>query len=103
MRDASNGWAEAPPEVTRVGVSLVLRDMGNGVTRVLRVACVEGGIPPPEFFETFGAVEVPIPLCDRVQDALAAAAFVGDYNPDRDYLGGVMRTLTDDITEFFLW
>ena len=103
MQNASTGWVETPTNTERIAVSLVLRDMGNGVTRVLRAACVMGSVPPREFFEVFDVAEVPFPLCERLKDALDCAAALGGYDAGRDYSGGVMRTLTDDITEFFLW
>lgn len=91
--------ADHAPVALKGAVSLVLKDMGNGVTRVLRVAFVEGAIPPREFFDPFDPTDVPFPLCPRLRDALDCA----EAALEAEFSGGVMRTLTDDITEFFLW
>jgi hypothetical protein len=103
MVTASTGWAQAPPEQGAFAVSLVLRDMGNGVTRVLHAACVGGGVPPADFFEVFGAAEVPIPLGPRLRDALDCAMLTCGCEAGREFAGGFMRPLTEDITEFFVW
>lgn len=102
MVNASRGQVASPPERRTCGVSLVLRDMGNGVTRLLHYAVV-AEVPPKEFFEVFGPLAVPVPLTDRLSDAMAFAASSLDLDPDREYVGGVMRPLTEDITEFLLW
>ncbi len=81
---------------------MVLRDMGNGVTRLLHYAVV-AEVPPKEFFEAFGPMAVPMPLTDRLSDAMGFAANLLDLDPQREYVGGVMRPLTEDITEFLLW
>ena len=98
--NVSSGQLEAPPERRVCAVSLVLRDMGNGVTRVLQ-ADVVAEVPPPEFFEPFRPSNVPIPLPVRVVDALACAAL--GLDPDREFVGGYMRSLAGDITDFFIW
>lgn len=103
MVTASTGWAHASPQQGAFAVSLVLRDMGNGVTRVLHVACVEGGVPPAEFFEVLGAAEVSFPLGTRLNDALECAVQTCGCEVAREFVGGVMRPLTDDITEYFVW
>lgn len=74
--------------------------MGNGVTRVIH-AEVMGEVPPPEFFEMFRPMDVPIPLGAKVEDALACAKL--GLDPERAFVGGYMRALTCDITEFFIW
>jgi hypothetical protein len=104
MLDASNGWVDTPANVETVAVSLVLRDMGNGVNRVLSIACVAGQPPPSDFFELFaGTIPVPLPLSERLRDALDYAVACCELAPPLEYAGGFMRPLTDDITEFFLW
>lgn len=76
--------------------------MGNGVTRVLSVAEVPE-IPPAEFFEMFRPARVTFPLMGRVEDALACAVGSLGLDVSREYVGGYMRALTDDITEFCVW
>lgn len=103
MVTASNGWAQAHPLKAVSAVSLVLRDMGNGVTRVLHAALIEGGVPPPEFFEVFEGCEVPVPLCGKLSDALGSAVLAMGGDAAREYVGGYMRPLTEEITEFLVW
>lgn len=76
--------------------------MGNGVTRLLHYAVVPQ-VPPEEFFEVFGPMAVPLPLTDRLSDAMAFATSSLDLDPVREYVGGVMRPLTEDITEYLIW
>lgn len=77
--------------------------MGNGVTRVLQATCVEGGIPPPEFFEAFYPVSVPMPLSERLADALVVALVMCGYDPSRKFVGGFMRPLSDHLIDYFMW
>ena len=100
--NVSRGQVAAPPQQRSCGVSLVLRDMGNGVTRLLHYAVVPQ-VPPKEFFEAFGPMAVPLPLTDRLSDAMAFATRSLDLDPVREYVGGVMRPLTEDITEYLIW
>jgi len=83
-------------------LSMVIRDMGNGVTRILH-ADAFADVPPPEFFEGFRASAVPSPLVPHVRDAVECAALVVGVDPLREYVGGFMRALTEDITELFIW
>ena len=102
MVNVSNGQVACPPERQACGVSLVLRDMGNGVTRLLHMAIVPQ-VPPKEFFEVFGVCEVPVPLTGRVGDAMDYAVRCLDLDPVREVSGGIMRPLTEDITEYLIW
>lgn len=102
MVKASTELPDGPPDQMPCAVSLVLKDMGNGVTRVLHAAQM-GEVPPPEFFAMFRTADVCMPLIDRVSDALAVASSSLDLDPSREYVGGYMRALTDNITEFFIW
>lgn len=102
MVKASTELSDRPPDHLECAVSLVLKDMGNGVTRVLHAAQM-GEVPPPEFFAMFRPTSVSIPLIDRVSDALEVASASLGLDPKREYVGGYMRALTDNITEFFIW
>ena len=94
------GGAETsvPPRVS--AVQLVLRDMGNHVTRLEFVdyitLCPHGKSVP-----TLGFLPLPLPLPDRIEDALDMA---------RDVLGEritpstcVCRVVSDGVTEFVMW
>lgn len=100
MVNASCGCVIDAPERRPCAVSLVLRDMGNGVTRVLLAELI-AEVPAPEFFEMFRPLAVPLPLPEKVRDALACAAL--DLDPDREFVGCYMRSLDGDITDFFIW
>lgn len=102
MVNTSTELPDGPPDQMPFAVSLVLKDMGNGVTRVLHAAQM-GEVPPPEFFAMFRPADVCIPLIDRVSDALEIASASLGLDPNREYVGGYMRALTDNITEFFIW
>ncbi|MBV5333022.1 hypothetical protein JZU54_05605 [bacterium] len=102
MVNTSTELPDGPPDQLPCAISLVLKDMGNGVTRVLHAAQM-GEVPPPEFFAMFRPTSVSIPLIDRVSDALEVASASLGLDPKREYVGGYMRALTDNITEFFIW
>lgn len=93
---------EAPPEEDALAVSLVLRDMGNGVTRLLQLEIMPTA-PPTEFFEAFKPTCVPIPLPEKVADLLRCVSPFYGIDPDRRYVGGFMRSLSDDITDLVVW
>lgn len=102
MVTASANCAAFPPESV-AAVSLVLRDMGNGVTRILHFAAVRGSLPPREFFDVFATSDVPVPMLGRVADAAAIAASELWLDSGPCFAHGYMRPLTEDITEFLLW
>lgn len=102
MVNTSTELPDKPPDQLPCAISLVLKDMGNGVTRVLHAAQM-GEVPPAEFFVMFRPAPVAIPLLERVSDALEVASASLDLDPSREFVGGYMRALTDNITEFFIW
>lgn len=85
------------------GINFTVRDMGNGVIRLLSVAALEE-IPPMEFFSAFGPIPLVFPLPGKVSDILEFAQDeLGLIAGLIEFSGGVMRPLTCDITEFVVW
>lgn len=84
-------------------IEVVLRDMGNGVVRIIHFAPVFGPLPSSEGFDPFGAVSVPFPLHSRIQDAVCLALCELGLDPSRTFSTGFMRPLSDDMTEVIVW
>lgn len=84
-------------------IEVVLRDMGNGVVRILRFAPVPGPLPPSAGFERFGAVPALFPLHSAISDAVGVVLGELGLDPSRTFSDGFLRPLSDDITEVLVW
>jgi hypothetical protein len=94
---------DPPPDVCETALAMVLKDMGNGVTRLLSASFVCGALPPREFFDVFGASDLPFPLGAHVRDAVDCASAMHGHPTGKEFVGGYMRPLTEQITEFLIW
>ena len=80
---------------------MMLRDMGNGVTRV--EACdLLSSSPCPSSCEALGCTRLVFPLSDRLVDLLEAALFALDARAP-PYSEACYRFVSSGVTEFFFW
>lgn len=81
---------------------LVLRDMGNGVTRLESYQLLAD--PPSEHFrEELDYTVLLFPLTAKIEDAvLAAMASLTARGPPL-FQSGCFRSITETITEYFFW
>ena len=80
---------------------MMLRDMGNGVTRVEACDLLPSS-PCPSSCEALGCVRLVFPLADRVLDALDAALFYLDARAPA-FSEACYRFVSSGVTEFFFW
>lgn len=85
-----------------IPLSLLMRDMGNGVTRIEGPQLLDV-FPALPFLEALDCTTLHFPLSGRVEDAvLASMAYLTVCGPPA-YRAGCYRSLTETMTEYFFW
>lgn len=81
---------------------LVLRDMGNGVTRV-EDAVLMCGDADIACADLIGFAPVQFPLGDRYLDCVASSMIALGADDEASFSAGLVRPVCDRITELMLW
>ena len=80
---------------------LVLRDMGNGVTRVLGASILDRA--REEDILRLGFLPLSFPLSPRLSDCVTMALETLGARSPPDFTEVYVRPVCDDVTEFYLW
>ena len=84
-----------------LGVLIVLRDMGNGVTRLMGATILDRALPKD--VASLGFSPLSVPLTPRVADCVELALASLGARPPPTFTEGRVRPVCEDVTEFYIW
>ena len=84
-----------------LGLVLVLRDMGNGVTRIECASILDRGCGKDCRLPDL--VPLSLPLSPRIADFVAVALTSLGGRAETEFTEAKVRPVCEDVTEFYFW